>query len=496
MIRARFHLAIDLGAGSGRAVLGCMARGGAELHEVHRFTYAPRRTAGHLRWDAAGLFEGVHISLGKARAIAADMEVDIVSAGVDGWGVDYALIDADGHLVEDPVCYRDERTSPEIMARVFDRVPRDELFERTGSQILPINTLFQLAAHVMEGISPRATRLLMVPDLCHRLLCGSLVTEVTNASTTGLLGVDSHAWDDPLFERIELPRALMPDIVPAGQTVGTLRSGLRRESGLELIPVIAPATHDTASAVAGTPLEPGGAFISSGTWSLVGVERTTPIVNEAAARANFTNEIGAFGTVRLLKNVTGLWLLEACRREWEAGGRARDYAELVAGAAALPEFVGFVYPDDLRFLNPASMTQALGEFLTGTGQPAPETPIQFTRVIFDSLALRYSSVVDAIEALTGSVITTIHIVGGGARNQYLNQATANAAGRPVLAGPAEATAGGNVLVQAIAMGESASLADARASLARSVKPARYEPQATDEWARARERYRAIEGACA
>ena len=491
-----FHLAIDLGAGSGRAVLGRLGEDGIELHEVHRFTYAPRQEAGHLRWHIGRLFEGIHTSLGLARAVAADMEVRVVSAGVDSWGVDYAVVDGAGHLLEEPVCYRDPRTSADVVSEVFARIPRAELFARTGIQILPINTIFQLAAHAREGLPEAAFHLLLIPDLCHHLLSGSLVTEITNASTTGLLSTGTASWDSELFARLGLPLAAMPEIVPAGTELGQLRAGLHRESGLDRIPIVAPATHDTASAVAGTPLEPGGAFVSSGTWSLVGVERGTPLVDEAAARANFTNEIGAFGTVRFLKNVMGLWLLESCRREWQRDGRDSDYAELIAGAAALDDFVGFVCPDDLRFLNPPSMTEALRVSLLETGQPAPQHPVHLTRVIFDSLALRYASIVDSIEALTSSPITTIHIVGGGARNEYLNQATANATGRPVLAGSTEATAGGNVTVQAIACGEVASLAEARAVVRRSLTTRRYVPQAVGRWQKAKESYRQIEAACA
>ena len=488
MAPPRFHLAIDLGAGSGRAVLGRLGEGGLELHEVHRFAYAPREAAGHLRWDVARLFEGLHTSLGLGRAIAADMDVHIVSAGVDSWGVDYALVDGSGQPIEDPVCYRDPRTSADLQAEVFARVPRHELFTRTGIQILPLNTIFQLAAHVREGLPAGTLRLLLIPDLCHHLLCGSDVTEVTNASTTGLLSAATGTWDDELFARLGLPRTAMPEIVAAGTELGTLRSGLHRESGLDRIPIVAPATHDTASAVVGTPLEPGGAYVSSGTWSLVGVERAAPLVNDAAARANFTNEIGAFGTVRFLKNVTGLWILEACRREWQRDGRDRDYPELVAAAGALDDFAGFVCPDDLRFFNPPSMTEALRGSLLETGQKASQNPVHLTRVIFDSLALRYASIVDTIEALTSSPVTAIHIVGGGARNGYLNQATANATGRPVLAGPTEATAAGNVIVQSIACGEVASLADARAIVGRSLKARRYRPLATDAWQRAKEKY--------
>jgi rhamnulokinase len=494
MARPRFHLAIDLGAASGRAVLGSFGANGLELHEVHRFTYAPRHVGEHLRWDAGRLFEGVRAGLGLARATAADMEVDVISAGVDSWGVDYGLVDARGQLVEDPVCYRDERTSDDVLAAVFAAVPRDELFVRTGIQILPFNTVFQLAAHGREGMPPAAQQLLLIPDLCHHLLCDSVATEITNASTTGLLAAGTGTWDDELFVRLGLPRALMPDIVQAGAQLGTLRTGLHRQTGLDPIPIIAPATHDTASAVVGTPLEPGGAYISSGTWSLVGVERAAPLLDNVAARANFTNEIGAFGTVRFLKNVMGLWILESCRREWEREGRRCEYSELIAGAAVLEDFAGFVYPDDGRFLHPASMLAVLRECLLETGQPALDDPLLLTRIILDSLALRYASVVETIEALTGSLITTIHIVGGGARNAYLNQATANATGRRVLAGPSEATAGGNVLVQAIACGEAESLASAREVLGRSIKAKRYAPRAGDEWTRAREKYRAIETA--
>jgi rhamnulokinase len=494
MARPRFHLALDLGAASGRAVLGALGASGLELHEVHRFTYAPRRVGGHLRWDAARLFGGIRASLGLARATAADMEVDVISAGVDSWGIDYGLVDGRGQLVEDPISYRDERTSDAVLATVFGGVSREELFARTGIQILPFNTVFQLAAHVREGVPPEAGRLLLIPDLCHHLLCGSLVTEITNASTTGLLAAGTGTWDDELFARLGLPRALMPEIVQAGAQLGTLRMGLHRESGLDCIPIIAPATHDTGSAVVGTPLAPGGAYISSGTWSLVGVERAAPLLDEAAARANFTNERGAFGTVRFLKNVMGLWILESCRREWERDGRGSEYSELIAGAAALEEFAGFVFPDDGRFLHPVSMLEALRQSLVETGQPAPDDPVHLTRVILDSLAFRYASVVETIEALTGSPLTTIHIVGGGSRNAYLNQATANATGRQVLAGPSEATAGGNVLVQAIACGEVGSLASARDVLGRSVKAKRYAPQAGDAWARAREKYRGIETA--
>jgi rhamnulokinase len=355
------HLAIDLGAGSGRAFLGRVGPGTLACEEVHRFSYAPRQAGGHLRWDATRLFAGIDTSLVRTSAAAAARGWNVGSVGVDSWGVDYGLVDAEGRLVEEPICYRDPRTDRALVDAVLARLPADELFARTGIQLMPFNTLFQLAAHVRQGLPARTVRLLMIPDLCHQRLCGSQVTEFTNATTTQLLRAGTHGWDDELFSRLELPRAIMPPIADAGSELGTLRAELQQASSLGPLRVLAPATHDTGSAVVGTPLTAGSAFISSGTWSLVGVERDSPIVHAGAARANVTNEGGGFGTVRLLKNVMGLWILESCRREWggsvgqgfsPAGGH--DYAELLADVAAVEGFAGFVYPDDLRFLNPPS----------------------------------------------------------------------------------------------------------------------------------------------
>jgi rhamnulokinase len=288
----------------------------------------------------------------------------------------------------------------------------------------------------------------------------------------------------------------MPAIVHSGTELGVLRPDLQAALDAGALRVIAPATHDTGSAVAGTPLRPHWAYISSGTWSLVGVERPAPIVNAAAARANFTNEAGAGGTVRFLKNVTGLWLLEECRREWDRTGAALDHSRLAERAAAVGGCAGLIYPDDPRFFNPRSMTAEIRASLAGSGQPAHEDPVLLAKVILDSLALRYASVLSAIESLTGLLIEGIHIVGGGALNRYLNQATADAAGRPVIAGPVEATAVGNLIVQAIACGEVASLAEARALVASSVECERFVPRRLASWTEAARRYREIEAQCA
>jgi rhamnulokinase len=404
--------------------------------------------------------------------------------------VDYTLLDGEGRLVEDPVCYRDDRTDG-VMDRVFALVPREEIFARTGIQSLQLNTLYQLYAHVHEGLPPRAARLLLIPDYCHHLLCGAEVSERTDASTTQLLAA-SGRWDDGLFERLGLPRHLMPDLVTAGTPIGTLRPALCAELGLTLAQVVAPGTHDTASAVAGTPLAPGWAYVSSGTWSLVGVEREAPLLSAEAAKARLTNEAGVLGRVRLLANVMGLWLLESCRREWEAARQGPDLSSLLAEVARATRPAGVVYPDDPRFFAPSSMVSALRGALACTGQADVQDPVGLTQVVLDSLALRYASVVSTIERLTGQPVAGIHIVGGGSQNDYLNQATADASGREVLAGPVEAAALGNLAVQALGCGVVGSLDEARDLVARALPPRRFVPRARDRWADLAARYREIE----
>lgn len=486
-----WHAAVDLGAGSGRVVLGRVEADRLHVEEVHRFHYAPRRVAGTLRWDVGALVAGLEAGLAAAGRTAASAGARIHSVGVDSWGVDYGLIDGAGRLVEDPVCYRDERTNG-VMDEVFARVPREEIFRRTGIQFQQLNTLYQLAAHVRSGVPDDAARLLMIPDLCHHALCGAQVSERTDASTTQLLDIRAGDWDDVLFARLGLPRRLMPTLVPAGANLGPLRPELSSLPGLGGTFVTAPPTHDTASAVAATPLERGWAFISSGTWSLVGVERSTPILTDEACRANFTNEAGAFGSVRFLTNVMGLWLLESCRKEWAAAGLEVGMADLLQRAAATPGFAGFVVPDSPRFFNPESMVAELQAALRATGQAPHDDPVLLARVVLDSLALRYATVVARIEEVTGEPVSGLHIVGGGSLNECLDQATADATGRPVLAGPVEATATGNLLVQAIAAGTVASLAHGRALVARSQQPRRFTPRDDRNWRGARERYRELE----
>ncbi|HSC25831.1 MAG TPA: FGGY-family carbohydrate kinase, partial [Vicinamibacterales bacterium] len=444
-----------------------------------------------LRWDLPKLLDGIREGLGRAAA-ATPPGVALTSVGVDSWGVDYALLDADGEVLEEPVCYRDERTAG-VIERAIETVSRAEIFRTTGVQLLPFNTLFQLIAHCEEGLPPRAARLLMIPDLCHHRLCGSISGEITNASTTQLLNVETGRWDEELFSRFKLPLDLMPALSPPRTMVGELDPVLRAELHLPDVRVVQPATHDTASAVAGTPLQANWAYISSGTWSLVGVERAAPLVDDVVLAANFTNERGVDGSIRFLKNVMGLWILESCWREWRSAGLTGTLASLIGRAAALGTTPGVVFPDASRFFNPASMVEELGRALAETGQQASAEPVLLTRVVLDSLALRYASVLSRLEMLTGQPVEGVHVVGGGALNDYLNQATSDAAGRPVLAGPVEATALGNLIVQAMAGGAIDSLASGRRAIAAAFPPKRYEPRPSATWRDAATRYREIEG---
>jgi rhamnulokinase len=484
--------AFDLGAGSGRAFLGTVSSERIGLEEAHRFHYAPSHLDGHLRWDMPRLFGGLGEGLQRTDARAQAAGRPLTSVGVDTWGVDYGLVDETGRLLEAPCSYRDSRTDG-VMDVAFARVSRDAIFETTGLQFLPLNTLYQLVAHAREGWPAHAARLLMMPDLCHHWLCGSMVGEITNASTTQLLDAQTRQWSEMLLAALDLPARLMPELVTAGTDLGPLRPTHAHLVSRAHLRVVTPATHDTASAFAGTPLQPGWACISSGTWSLVGVERDQPLIDARVAAANFTNEAGVFGTVRFLKNVMGLWILESCRREWAAGERASELDTLLAASAALGDQPGFIDPDASCFFRPESMTRAVHDSLAQTDQRVPDDPATVTRVILDSLACRYATVVDEIEAVTGEPVAGIHIVGGGSRNDYLNQATANACDRPVLAGPVEATAAGNVLVQAIAAGALTDLADGRRRLAASTSLRRFDPRDTTQWRRARERYRDVVG---
>jgi rhamnulokinase len=490
------YIAVDLGAGSGRVFLVDLASDAFSVEEVRRFNYPARQLDHHLRWDFSKIFGEIKAGLMEAGRRAGDRGRLVLSLGVDSWGVDYGLIDGLGELVEDPVCYRDPRTQG-VMKEVFARVPRPEIFERTGVQFLPFNTLFQLYAHTRAGTagSEDAAKLLLIPDLVNFFLTGRAVTEYTNATTTQMLNARTRTWECEMIDRLGIPSRLLGELVPAGADLGPLKLDLADELRLHNVRVVAPATHDTGSAVAGTPLEDGWAYISSGTWSLVGVELETPLINSEVADSNFTNEGGAFGTIRFLKNVMGLWILESCRREWGERGLTVDYSSLLNEVSSIDECGTIIVPDDERLFNPPIMLDAISEQLVETGVPVrliSQNPAVITKTILDSLALRYASVLRSIEALTGRKIEGVHIVGGGSRNDYLNSATATATGLPVRAGPIEATVIGNVLVQAIAAGRFASISDGRRYVSGHAKVTTYQPRQSPSWKEAAKRYQEIE----
>jgi rhamnulokinase len=481
------YIAVDLGAGSGRVFLAGLADRELLLEEMRRFRYPPRMIDGHLRWDFRRMLEEITSGLHAAGARARALGRPVASVGVDSWAVDYGLLDGAGELVEDPVCYRDARTAA-AMDLVFGTVPRHEVVSRTGIQCLPFNTLYQLAAHQKAGLTPRAQRLLLIPDLVHFFLTHRAVAEYTNSTTTQMVNTQTGEWDLAMCERLGLPTRLLPEIVAAGTELGPIVPAVARDLGLPNVHVVAPATHDTGSAVVGTPLKKGWAYISSGTWSLVGVERETALLNADVARGNYTNEGGAYDTFRFLKNVMGLWILESCRQEWQAQGQEVPLAELLAAAHALPETPAVIDPDDERLFSPSSMLAALRTQLAETGQACPETPAALTRMVLDSLAFRYAAVLAEISRLTREPILGVHVVGGGSLNAHLNQATADAARVPVVAGPVESTVIGNAVVQAIARGRFASLESARAHVAAHVPMTTFTPRPTAAFAAAARRY--------
>lgn len=491
MIKSSLYIAVDLGAGSGRVFLAGVDTNELLLEEVRRFQYPPRRLAGHLRWDWQHIFTEIKAGLRAAAGRAKELGRPIHSLGVDSWAVDYGLINAQGDVIEDPICYRDERTVG-IMPQMFAQLSREEIYAHTGIQFLTLNTLVQLYAHAQEGFANGADKLLLVPDLINFLLTGAAYTEYTNATTMQLVNAQTRLWDETILKQLNLPAHLLTEIIPAGTGVGPLRPEIAQELGLSGVKVIAPATHDTGSAVAGAPLQSDWAYISSGTWSLVGVELAAPLINPDTARHNFTNEGGAFETIRFLKNVMGLWVLESCRKEWQQRGLTVDYDVLLRDVTAREDFPALIFPDDERLFNPASMSAAIKQQLAETGQDIEDDPVAITKAILDSLALRYASVIRTIEALTGKTINGVQIVGGGSQNAYLNQATANATNKPVLAGPVEATVLGNVLVQAVAAGRFATLAAARQHVAANIEPRSFTSRSSSAWDAARQRYREIE----
>jgi rhamnulokinase len=473
--------AADLGAQSGRVAVGRFDGGKLTVEEVHRFPNVPVHTGTTLRWDLTRLYADV---LDGLRAAGRDGSVD--SVGVDSWGVDFGLVDARGELLANPVHYRDTRRAAEFQT-VPDRVPFREIYERTGIQLMPINTIFALAAMASDAdpALESADRLLLIPDLVHHWLCGSDVSERTNATTTQCLDVRTGTWITDILDRLEIPARILPDVVPPATVIGTVSE----ETGIGEAKVVATATHDTGSAVAAIPLRGDrSAYASVGTWSLVGVETREPVVTDDGFRANVTNEGGVEGTVRVLRNVSGMWLLQECARVWGLAGRTYSSEDLVALAQAAEPLRCFVEPNDPSFSEPGDMPSRIAAYCTRTRQPEPADDGAVVRCVLESLALKHAESVDELAALTGREIEEIHVVGGGARNEPLCRWTASAAGRAVLAGPAEATLLGNLLVQLIALGEVGSLDEGRELVRRSITPSIYEPADESAWTEARGRF--------
>ena len=468
--------AVDLGAQSGRVAVGALEDGRLTLEEVHRFENTPVEDRGALRWDIERLFAEATYGLRMAAR-----EAPLASVAVDSWAVDFGLVDSAGQLIHRPVHYRDTRRADAVDG-VYSRIPPRELYERTGIQLMPINTIFELAAMTLEAdrALDRADRLLLIPDLLHHRLCGAGSSEFTNATTTQCFDPRTNDWAYDLLERLDIPTRLLPEVVPPATPIGRTREGAQ---------VIAVATHDTGSAVAAVPFrEADSAFLSVGTWSLVGLEVDEPLITDETFAANLTNEGGVAGTFRLLRNVTGLWLLHECRRSWESEGHFLSFEEIIALADAAPSLCSLIDPDDEALVGAGNMPARIAELCRLSGQPAPEEQGAIARCILESIALKHGVVVNRLREIRGTSPTELHVVGGGARNELLCQWTAEAAGLPVVAGPEEATLVGNLLVQAMALGELASLEEARAVVRASFVPVVYEPSFEPAWVEARDRF--------
>lgn len=477
MTHSANFLAIDLGASNGRVVLGCWDGQRFDLHELHRFANGPVNVLGSLHWDPLRLW--TEIKVGMAR-YGQQFSQPLAGIGLDTWGVDFALLDRSGRMLGNPFQYRDARTDG-MMELAFQRAGRAAIFRQTGIQFMQINTLYQLLSMV-EARDPQldaAETLLLMPDLFNYWMTGQKVAEYTIASTSQMLDARGRIWASDLLAGLGIPIAILPPVVDAGTVLGELRSDIASEVGAPGSPqVIAIGSHDTASAVAAIPdLGPDSVYISSGTWSLIGVETAQPVLSDRALALNFTNEGGVAGDIRLLKNSTGLWLLQESRRQWQRDGRDFSWDELLALAGDAAPFRSLVDPDDRAFLNPPDMPAAIRSYCRRSGQPEPDSVGAVVRCCLESMALASWAVIDSLETLLERRLTTVRIVGGGSQNGMLSQFTADACGRPVVCGPVEATALGNVMVQAIATGHIDHIAAGRRAIASSIPLLRYEPNA-------------------
>ncbi len=473
------YLAIDLGAESGRALLGSLSGGKLSVEELHRFPNTPVRVPGALYWDILRLWHEIQHGIAVA---ARERNLALDGIGIDTWGVDYGLLGADGLLLDNPRHYRDARNNG-MMEKLFETVPRDQVFACTGIQFMQINTLYQLYSMRVLGTPALgvAARLLSTPDLFNYWLTGVARSETTIASTTQFFNPQSMTWARDLLKRLDLPDHILGEIVTPGTLLGRMIEPPHA-------PVYATAGHDTAAAVVAVPAAPGDnwCYISSGTWSLMGLELDRPVIDAQSLAANYTNEVGVSGKIRFLKNIAGLWLLQECRKAWALEGREYSYEHLTRLASESRPFSAAIDPD--AFLEPGDMPAKIADYCRRTGKTPPATDGEFARAILESLALRYRNVVENLEALSGRKIEIIHIVGGGSRNALLNQFVADCTGRRVVAGPSEATAIGNILVQAMGAGELANLEEARAVVRNSFEPTTVDPHPSPGWERAYQRY--------
>ena len=480
MTATRTYLAIDLGAESGRAILATLDHAQLSLTEIHRFANTPVRLPDGLHWDILRLWAEIktalHIATHKHQAHLDGM-------GIDTWGVDYGLLDRTGALIGNPYHYRDSRTDGLVEA-AFQRVPRERIFDLTGVQFMQLNTLYQLYAMVTQH-SPAlsiAETFLTTPDLFNYWLCGRKASEFTLATTTQCYDARRCEWSWPLLEALGIPAHIFPEVVQPGTVLGNVLPDIAEEIGCGAVPVIAPACHDTGSAVAAVPAENQHfAWISSGTWSIMGAEASEPIVNEQCLKYNFTNEGGVNGTWRFSKNIMGLWIVQECRRTWQRMGEEHSYAELTQLAADAAPFRSIIDVDADDFFRPGDMPARIQHYCERTQQPVPQTKGEIVRCSLESLALKYRWVLDRLEEMLNYQLEPMHIIGGGTQNRLLNQLTADATNRSVIAGPIEATAIGNVLMQAVALGHLQSLDEARAVVRHSFQPETYEPHPSTAW---------------
>lgn len=481
----KVYLAVDLGASGGRVLAGLFDGERLLLEEVHRFENGGVQIGSRLHWDILFLWNQIQQGL---RAAAAKYEKKIVSIGVDTWGVDFGLLGPGDELLGNPYSYRDVRTKG-IFEQAFPLVSREAIFAETGLQFMEFNTLYQLLAMRLQNspLLEMAESFLMIPDLFHWLLTGIKANEYTNASTTQFLNPHTRAWSRGMLEKFGIPTKILGDLIEPGTTLGKIRPAVADATGLAQVKVVVPGTHDTASAVLAVPAAskpnaiPDWAYISSGTWSLMGVETPQPVTTDRCRQLNFTNEGGVGNTVRLLKNIAGMWLVQECRRIWKQGGTEFGWEDLIRRAQAERPLVSIVNPDHPSLVAPKDMPKALRDLCAQTKQPVPENEGELIRCALQSLALRYRGVIGMLEELTGASLNTIHIVGGGTNNKLLCQMAADSCQRRVVAGPVEATAIGNVMLQAVADGAVGSIAQAREIIRDSFEVQEYLPQDTAAW---------------